>query len=507
MNLLRSRVVAVFLCLIPLIPIWYFDYLPLQDYPNHLARLSILCNYEHSDFYKQHFTVDFFKGLSPLPYLALDLFVSRLAALITVDSAMRLFISLYVVVYMISLFLLASDMKRDFGLLLLLNLPVMYSSFFHFGFLNFMFSIPLFLLTIWSLRRYEERKDALNIVLFGILSLLLYLSHVFTYFLFLIFLFGYLAAGIIVKHRSQRGMGVSSRCLSVKEYAYPLIAVLPSFVLNLNYLLLSTNYRPMDIVRYESASQPWFYKVLLLTFPFSYMSFDYAVFYSILYVIALYLITRKSLPPNRAFLMFSFLLLLVYFGLPLKAAGDSIDGFNIDARSLLFCLILFPLSLNVRQNRNTDLARGILYILFFISFSALLHSFSGFNNTFSASCARVIEPGSTVFQISAVPSGSAVRPYHHAWGYFGGRREILTPYLFAGGQIPIEYKDRPPVLDWTRINGMNKGAERDLLRTNYDYVLLIGADPVTEEFISTISRKTCEDREVRVYKMGQRRTG
>ena len=328
MKLLRSKVVVIALCLLPLIPIWHFDYLPLQDYPNHLARLSILSNYAHSEFYRQHFSINFFEGISPLPYLTLDLFVAGLSHFLTVDAAMRVFICLYVLLYVFSLLLLSRDLKLDFGLLALLNLPLMYSSFFYFGFLNFIFSIPLFLLTLWAVQRYEERKTVACILVIGILSLLMYLSHIFTLLLFLVFLLVFLFAGK----------------LKIRDYLYLLIATLPSFVLSMNYLLLSTDYRPLNIVRYESVSRPLFYKIVLLTSPFSYLPFNIVALYSLLYALALYMVLRNSSIGTKSYLVFSVILFLSYFALPLKAVnGHSIDGYYIDVRVLLFSFILFPL--------------------------------------------------------------------------------------------------------------------------------------------------------------------
>lgn len=492
MSLIRSKVVVLLLCLLPLIPIWYFDYLPLQDYPNHLARLSILSHYEHSDFYKQFFTVNFFKGISPLPYLTLDLFVTRLSHFLDVDSAMRVFISLYIFLYITGLFLLARQLKLDFGLLGLLNLPVMYSSFFHFGFLNFMFSIPLFLVTVWALAKYQGTRNMAYVVVIAIFSLLIYLSHIFTLLLFLIFLVVYLFAGR----------------LKIKEYAYLLIAVLPSFVFSLNYLVLSTNYRPLDSVRYESISKPLFYKLVLLTSPFSYLSFNLIVIYSLLYAFALFIISRNSSSVDKFYLIFSLLLLFTYFVLPLKAVnGHSIDGYYIDVRVLLFSLILFPLSLRITDNRNIDLAKVILYILFFMSFSGLLHSFSDFNRNFSASCARAIKPRSSVFQINVMPAESGIRPYSSAWGFFCKEREILTPYLFTGTHIPVTYKYRPPALTEFQIGRGNAERDRDFLnklRDNYDYILFMGNDQKTEDLIGTVSQKMCVDKSVGLYEINRR---
>ena len=489
MTLLRSKIIVVVLCLLPLIPLWYFDYLPLQDYPNHFARLTILSNFEHSDFYRQNFRVSFFQGISPLPYLALDIFVTKCMPFLDIDKAIRVFTSLYIILYIVSLYLLAGQLKLDFNVLVLVNLPLMYSSFFHFGFLGFVFSIPLFLLTIWSLERYTINKNTLYVFLIGLFSLLMYLSHLFTILIFFVFLFCHLF----------------TRRLKIREYVYVLAAISPSLIFSINYLLLSTSYNPLSIIRYETVSEPFYYKIVLLTIPFSYLSFNLIIWYSLFFAFAIYIILRNSSFNNKLYLVSSALFLFVYFILPLKAIGEhDIDAYYLDVRFFLFTLILFPFSLQVKNNRNLDFARVILYSLFLVSFWGLFHSFSDFNKNFSTACASEIKQESSIFQINATQLKSGIRPYNNAWGYFYREREILTPYLFQGPHIPIQYRNRPPLLSKFLVNQGNKEMEKELLyklKENYNYILLIGNNSQMEEMISSISHEICSEKLVRLYKI------
>jgi hypothetical protein len=87
----------------PLIPVWYFDYLPLQDYPNHFARLSILSSYEHSDFYKNNFTLKPLEGTSPLTYTCITLERNTKGLTIILSRSFKSFI-LFIVLIEISSF-------------------------------------------------------------------------------------------------------------------------------------------------------------------------------------------------------------------------------------------------------------------------------------------------------------------------------------------------------------------------------------------------------------------
>jgi hypothetical protein len=489
MTLLRSKIIVVVLCFLPLIPIWYFDYLPLQDYPNHFARLTILSDYEHSDFYRQNFSVNYFQSISPLPYLALDIFVTKLLPFLDIETAVRAFISLYIISYIVSLYFLAGQLKLDFNVLMLVNLPLLYSSFFHFGFLNFVFSIPLFFMAIWSLERYVISKNTLYVFLVGLFSLLMYLSLLFTIFIFFVFLFFHLFA----------------RKLNIKEYLYILAAISLSLILSINYVILSTNYSPFSMVKYKTISKPFYYKIILLTIPFSYLNFKFISIFSLMFAVAIYIIMRNSSFRNKRYLVFSAILIFVYFALPLKAIGENnIDAYYLDIRFYLFALLMLPLSLQVKNNRNIDVARVILYGLCLVSFWGLFNSFSDFNGNFSVACASKIEQESTVFPITASPAKSGIRPYTSAWGYFYKEKEILTPYLFQGPHIPIQYKNRPPLLSRLWANKGNKEKEKELLSElteNYDYILLIGNSYENEEMIRSISHEICADKMVKLYKI------
>lgn len=198
-------------------------------------------------------------------------------------------------------------------------------------------------------------------------------------------------------------------------------------------------------------------------------------------------------------------ILFAYFIIPIKVIGGSwIDGYYIDVRVFLFSLLLFPFSLQFKNNRDSDFARVILYGLYFMSLWGFLYSFSDFNKNFSAACADRLEEKSSVFQINTMQAKSGIRPYNSSWGYFLKQREILTPYLFTGSHIPVAYKNRPSLLSEFRFNQGNKEADRKFLnklRESYDYVLLIGNDSKADNLLSTVSYEACSDKLVRVYKI------
>lgn len=475
------QIFILVLCLLPLIPLWYFDYLPLQDYPNHFARLNIISSYEYSDFYKKNFQIEFFKGISPLPYIALDVFVCKFLSFIDIDKAMRVFISLYIILYILSIYLLSEHFKQDFSLFLLINLPIIYSWFFHLGFLDFIFSIPLFLFSVWAVERYEMHKDKLSIFLIGFLSVFIYFTHIFTFFVFCIFLLCYLF----------------TKRLNIREFIC-LIALVASMFL---ILFLSIKFGLLGIPK--TPINPPLEKLLGIFFIFFHLPGYFFIISSILFAFAIYLILRNSSFQNKLYLVSSGAFLLVYMILPRVAYNVYVF---MDVRALLFSFILLPFSLQIKNNRYVKLAKVMLIAVFFVSFSWLLTSFSNFNKNFSTKCAGQIENRSTILPIDAVQSEEKIKQYSHSWGYFLKRRELLTPYLFQHAHIPIKYKNKPSApSEWWVIQGnMKEGKEFiNTIRDTYDYILLFGNDSEVEEMISPISYKICSDGLVSLYKVGK----
>jgi hypothetical protein len=479
----RKRLFQIFvsaLCFLPLVAIWYFDYLPLQDYPNHFARFHILSNYGHSDFYSENFRIEPFKGISPLPHLALDLFVNKLMTFLDIHSSMRIFISLYVILYVTSIYLLARQLKLNISLLLLINLPLIYSCFFSLGLLNFIFSIPLFLFAILVLYRYEIKRTNLHIFFLGLLSIFMYLVHIFTFFIFCIFL----------------SLHLLTRRLKIKEYIYLLIAIFPSLFFSINYIVLSTSIT-------VTVRKTFLEKLANLNFHFFNLPDHFFKINSILFAVAIYLVIRNSSVKDKLYLSFSAILVLFYFVLPFA----SMNGSYIDVRTLLFALILFPFSLKINNNIYIGVVKLILLIVFFISFSWLLKSSMDFNENFSTKCAEKIEEKSFIFPIDASSIENEIKPFIHSWGYFIDQVDFITPYLFSGVQQQIVYTNKPPAPSeyWALYNDIESGAKfMDKISNFYEYILLFGNNSDVESLIGDISFMICSDKSVRLYKINIR---
>src|SRR5512135_3540786 len=99
--------------MLPLYFVWSSDFLPLTDFPNHIARIEILKTYHASAFYRKYFFVDYFNGYLPIPDIVFDLFAAKLLPFVNAEAAGRLFLSIYVLLSILSALLLAEETGAD----------------------------------------------------------------------------------------------------------------------------------------------------------------------------------------------------------------------------------------------------------------------------------------------------------------------------------------------------------------------------------------------------------
>jgi len=475
---LNSHWFTVFLlaiCLLPLFAVWHYEYLPLQDYPNHLARIEIIKNYEHSEFYRDKFEISFFKDMLPLPYITLDLFASKIFGFIDTDRALKIFISLYVILYALSLNLLARHFKQDYSLILLFNLPLMHSYFFHMGFLNFLFGIPFFLFSVYFIERCDASRDKTHLFAAAILALVIYLTHIFIFFVFCAFISCYL---FLKKSNFKLFIQIG-------------VAVLLFFVLTMSFGLFDFLTRDVQIGFGEKFARS--------IFLFFHLPFYPLVINSILFLFVIYLILRNSSVENKPYLLFSALCFLLFTALP---GLKGITYVNVDIRALFFSIMLLPFAFHIK--RTMEFAKFILIVVSIINFSYLLISFSDFNKNFSTRCAGHIENRSIMLPVISSEINSWVAPHLFSWGYFYKNKEMLTPYLFTDDHVPIKYKDELPAPSrWWAIVG-SKELDPDIvneIKDKYDYILFVGNDLKVERLISSISSKECSEGIVSLYRM------
>lgn len=162
-------------------PIWVGRYLPLLDYPNHLAEVFIWRRlhdpqWNFEPFYKTRFV--------PSPNWAQYLIVYALGALVGDEAGQKLLLSLAVLALPLSVALYARRMGRD-PRLALFAFPLAWNVNLAHGFLSYVAGLPVLFLSLTLLDRHAERPSLVRGVLAAGVGALNYSFHLLTWGLFL----------------------------------------------------------------------------------------------------------------------------------------------------------------------------------------------------------------------------------------------------------------------------------------------------------------------------------
>jgi hypothetical protein len=168
--------VCAFLLLfgIIMIPFFLCSPLPLVDYPNHVARMYIIANLQHSADLAKYYSLNW--GF--VPNLAMDLIVPRLIGPLSAESASWLFTALTLLLIATGTIAVHRALFRKWTYTPLLCFLLLYNRSFIWGFLNYLFTIGLALWLFAAHVHFRKRGSAINRVgLFSLASILLMTSH------------------------------------------------------------------------------------------------------------------------------------------------------------------------------------------------------------------------------------------------------------------------------------------------------------------------------------------
>jgi hypothetical protein len=143
-------VLYALLLFVAAIPLFTVHHPPLQDYPNHLARMYILINPDNP-LLQRHWTI----GWGLLPNLAMDIVVPILAKFLSLELAGKFFVLLIIVVLTSGTVALHFAVYRRISFLTLLSFLFVPNLALQKGFLNFLFGIgwALWAVAFWIVVR------------------------------------------------------------------------------------------------------------------------------------------------------------------------------------------------------------------------------------------------------------------------------------------------------------------------------------------------------------------
>jgi hypothetical protein len=158
----------------------------MQDYPQHLFISKILSTYNEPEYdWHAYYTVD----LRPTPYSLSYIIKNLLARIVGLETAGRIFLSLYIGFITLLVILL----RKRHGTAgepwpLLLVFPFLFNQIYYLGFENYLISIPILFLCVEHLDRFADRKtSAKSIAIHILLLFFLFAAHPYALLVYIVF--------------------------------------------------------------------------------------------------------------------------------------------------------------------------------------------------------------------------------------------------------------------------------------------------------------------------------
>ncbi|HYW64362.1 MAG TPA: hypothetical protein VE865_14305 [Bradyrhizobium sp.] len=216
-------------------PLWLVDLVPTQDGPVHLAQADLIARVgwggvlpePAASFYQWNPRIE--------PNSAIYLLLAGLIRL-SGDAliAHTLFLSLYGLVWIAAAFTVSRGETARPTLPILLLLPLAFGVFIHWGFYNFAFGVPLFLLFASFWHKARARRDAACFLLTALFLVALCLTHITAVVAACLLL---AADGLGRALRTlDRGIGPAMKQL-VRDGAWAVAAALPVLLITASFLL------------------------------------------------------------------------------------------------------------------------------------------------------------------------------------------------------------------------------------------------------------------------------
>ena len=435
-----------------LIPIWAFRYFPGQDTGDHLYAVEVLRALA-SGTAPPGLASAFASALAfKTNVLFHGLMLGLLRLGLSIELGHRLVLSGYALALPLAgLFCVRSAAPASAPLALLL-LPLVWSWFAIQGLYNYVLSLPPALVWLGIVARDGARPRPLAMLALAASALVVFLAHSVTFSVLLLLTairIAFPADGVPVDPGTRPNSGPVARVGAAGPVA---LALLPSL------LLAAASWR--GGVAVQAASEPTVSSWEMYDFPSSLGAFfvEFAMRYHLIDLAALgpplivlvgvpLLAGRAGSRPEapRWPLHAAGILALLYLLSPHIAFGSDLTP---RLRPLLvFSLLCYGgVALSPRARRRVALlalASGLGgAALLCRDFRSLGHALDDFSSGIP-----FVRRGSRVYPVIFDPRSPSilVKPFLHAWGYYGLARDVVTPYAFAwhATRFPYRYRELP----------------------------------------------------------------
>jgi hypothetical protein len=215
-GLLLPAIWIVLTC-VNLMPIWHQRMLPQLDSPNHLALIRGWHSFSDSayhigDFYSQR--------IKPVPYILFYTAVHYLMYVFSIETANKVFLSFYVILFPLSVLSVARALGRS-PWLCLGAFPLTFNPSWIYGYSSLLIGNCFCFLALGALISYLTKKRQHNLLLVLLWSTLTYFSHILPWFVF-----GVTAMCLLVLHWRDWREGLRAAGAMLPSVMFALVAVL-----------------------------------------------------------------------------------------------------------------------------------------------------------------------------------------------------------------------------------------------------------------------------------------
>lgn len=203
--LTRYPIFILLAFILSIIPILWYSYLPLADYPNHLARIQI-----HKDLSSNPYLSTFFEFHWALsPYLGFDLLTLPFMYYLPIQLVGKIVIVISFLIIYVGTVLLDRQLNHDAWRLSLFSGIFFYNGSFMYGFITYLIGVGFAICAFWVWVRYREKADGLGILVFILSAGLVYLIHIYAFGIYAICVAGYECSLLWDRLRVERHLRAS----------------------------------------------------------------------------------------------------------------------------------------------------------------------------------------------------------------------------------------------------------------------------------------------------------
>lgn len=499
----EKLIIALLIC-VYLLPVWLFKYFPTQDGPSHIYNVQVLKEYGNPDYnFREHYDLN----LSLFPNWLSHILLLFLMTLFPPIIAEKIFLSIYIIVFPISIFYFLNSIERGKNLIGFMSFLFIYNYLFLMGFYSFAISVPLFFLILGYWWKHKENITVKRIVILNLFMTALYFAHLISH---IIIVMSISFLSILYFRRRIRKILITLGC------------VLPSSILALIYLpssdLLSGETPQIGLSRIPQLLKELVSMRVLVSYNENQSIIAYLVSVSMLYLFIHTLwkekINRKGgfferFSSKDCFLFLCFMMLILYLILPWSMGPGGWINDRIAILAALGILAWF----REGDSRKWKGAFTVLVILIsLVNIAYITYYCKILDDELHEYTSEVQKIGNNKvilpFFFDGFGKSSRVGIFVNAANYYClnngginlGNYEVLFDYF------PVKFKEsfKPPIEGKEWVVAVHwRPADIDICEysANIDYLLIWGEpDPVTSENIQECYSLVASNGRLKIFK-------